>query len=243
MFGALEVKIISRLAGQHSEWKPLHSAVLGCLLAHRNRQGQSWPEQKTIAAFCAVSIRTIGRVLTELSDWGAIQQRQLRALSSQQLGPAQYVFLFTLPQSVEEKMAPSDKSTRAVGQIQAEPSDKIEGAIRKKHQDLKPERAEAGTSPPPFVNPSNRWPTKAERRRDANLAVNARVKEKFRERFAQQDFDERDWRKLQEVIDRMRQASIGSADETDRVAFFKLACERSGISTRRGNELYERMLA
>lgn len=216
MLGALEVKIVRHVAAQRPGWKPLHTAVLSCLLAHRNRQGQAWPMQELIAGFCRVSERTARRALTQLLDWGVIKPGQLRAVSSQKFGPVQYLFLFTLPQVVEENAGPSANLDRAVGQNHPEPSAKIECAIRKKPKDLKPERAEGDPSPK-FERSTNR------------------------SRPSQQDFDERDWRRLNREIDTMREAGVGSADESDPVALFRQACARAGISTQRAADLQRKM--
>ena len=101
MLGALEVKAISRLAAKHGrQWKPLHTAVMGCLLAHRNRRsGYCWPRRKDIAGYCNISERTVNRIVAQLAGWGVIERQQPRAVTTRAYGPAQYAFLFELPQS------------------------------------------------------------------------------------------------------------------------------------------------
>src|SRR6202034_3067995 len=112
MLGALEVKAIARLAREHrDEWKPLHTAVMGCLLAHRNRRsGRCFPERRLIAAHCNVSESTIDRAIAQLVTWRAIERQQPRAVSSQQFRESQYSFLFELPQTVENSCGWEDKS-------------------------------------------------------------------------------------------------------------------------------------
>jgi hypothetical protein len=210
MLGALEVKIVARLARQHApEWKALHTAVMYYLLAHRRLSAdRCWPEQSTIAASCNVTVRTVGRVVARFRDWGLLHSGQIRAVASGKVGPAQYVFHFNLPQSVEEKGGPSDKKCLTVRQ--------------------------------------NRTRNKEEARRSKAKRTGAEER-RPPQNYTQQDFDERDWRKLQREIDLMREAGVGSAEAADaeshQVALFRIACERAGISTRRGKELYRRMLA
>jgi hypothetical protein len=145
VLGHLEVKAISRLAAQRGpEWKPIHTAVMGCLLAHRNRRtGSCFPERRLLAAHCNVKERTIDRVLAQLTEWGAIERHQLRTVSSQKFREAQYTFLFELPSIGENPSESGDKncankpsratnSGGAVRQKQAEPCDKNGGLIRKK---------------------------------------------------------------------------------------------------------------
>src|SRR2546423_14306767 len=95
--GALEVKAVSRTARRlGAAWKPLHAAVLSCLLAHRNRRGLSWPPQSVTAEFANVDPRTIARATDDLIAWGLIAKERPRALSSGQLRNNQYTFLFPL---------------------------------------------------------------------------------------------------------------------------------------------------
>jgi hypothetical protein len=112
MLGALEVKAIRRLVLEYgSQWRPVHAAVMACLLAHRNRRsGNCWPHRKDVAEYCNVSLSTVDRALARLTAWGAIERMQPRAVSSQQFRPAQYTFLFPLPQSVQKACESEDKT-------------------------------------------------------------------------------------------------------------------------------------
>ena len=313
------MKAIARVAAQHSsEWKPIHAAVMGCLVAHRNRRTeQCSPRRKDIAAHCGVSERTIDRVIAQLEEWGAIRRHQLKALSSREFRPAQYTFLFSLPQAdsaqhVEDpggktvdQEEPCDKFGGAVRQNEGGPCDKNDTAIRKEAFKIlsSKEQSEKGV-PSKFSHSKLQPPTpdcpdchgngwkmiesgKAAERcectrlapegfgfyvagrgatvddlremglteeeakaqvahhRELEAAKNELIESHSQPQpsYTQQDFDERDWRKLQKEIDSMREASIGSAEQTQPVAFFRRACERAGISTRRGHELYAKMLA
>ena len=224
MLGALEVKAISRLAGQHgSEWKPLHTAVLGCLLAHRNRRtGSCFPERRLLAAHCNVTERTIDRTLDQLRAWGAIERQQPRALASQQFREAQYTFLFELPAVEKTCEYPPSRATNsgiAVRQIQAEPCDKIGVPIRKEEKDLeaKDQKGKA-TAPPTRKFHSDACPE-----------------------YTQQDFDERDWRVLNREIALIRESTVGNGSNGE--DNFSRACQRAGISVRRGYELWKKMMA
>jgi hypothetical protein len=174
MLGALEVKAIARVAAQHrSEWKPIHAAVMGCLIAHRNRRTeQCSPHRKDIAAHCGVSERTVDRIVDQLKEWGAIERQQLRALSSQRFRTAQYTFLFNLPEppaveeptgkivdGSEEKTGPCDKINRAVRQNQGEPCDiQVSHGNKEEAKDLKLiEQSEKGNreNPPFCVKPED----------------------------------------------------------------------------------------
>ena len=112
MQGALEVKAISRLATQRgAEWKPLHTAVMGCLLAHRNRgTGHCWPDRRTIAKYCNVSERTVDRTLSQLVAWGAIEKQQPKAMAGGHFRPRQFTFLFSLPVGQSCVSRPRDKA-------------------------------------------------------------------------------------------------------------------------------------
>jgi hypothetical protein len=272
MLGALEVKAISRFAAQHrAEWKPVHTAVLQGLLAHRNRRtGRCFPERRVLAANCNVSERTIDRILDQLTAWGAIERQQPRAVSSQQFREAQYTFLFELPQSAENAVDSQGKSCAdqpsrasnsggAVRQNSAEPCVRIEGAVRqnrgpnkeegKDHEVKDPTQRERGEAPPP-PQPQNEndeifqvvASPELQKMHDEFWAE--MDEEESKPRYTQQDFDERDWRKLNHQISMMREASVGnpggggSGEER-----FKQACQRAGISPRRGYELWERMMA
>lgn len=194
MLGALEVKIVARLARQFAEWRPAHTAVMYCLLAHRSlRADKCWPEQDTIAKSCAMSGRAVRRVIADFRDWGVLGTEQIKAVSSRKFGPAQYVFHFNLPHSVDESGGPTAKT---VGQ--------------------------------------NRTGNKEEAKR-------SKASNKGAPQFSQTDFDERDWRLLQRQMNNLSEACVGSSTEDG--TGFRKACERAGISTRRGKELYKKMLA
>lgn len=151
------------------EWKPLHTAVMGCLLAHHNRHtGHCWPERRLLAAHCNVSERTIDRALAQLTAWGAIERQQPKGVSSQQYRPTQYVFLFTLPQFVNSLVdsavnpgvtgdEPCDKFAGAVRQNGQEPCDKIEGPIRKEGKVLNQEKVHKGKSITPDGALMSQW--------------------------------------------------------------------------------------
>lgn len=172
MLGALEVKAITRFAKQHgSDWKPVHTAVLQGLLAHRNRRtGRCFPERRLLAANCNVSESTIDRTIAQLTAWGAIERQQPRALSSQQFREAQYTFLFELPQTAENpcelpRKNCADQTSRAsnfggaVRQNPGEPRVTNSGAVRQNRgpnkeevKDLEvkdPLQSEKGEAPPP----------------------------------------------------------------------------------------------
>lgn len=95
MFGAQEVKSVSRFARENSaKWKPIHSAIVGCLMAHTNKQsGLCCPSRKLIAEHCNVSERTVDRAISQLREWGAIKTVRLK-LQEKVYGPAQYTLLF-----------------------------------------------------------------------------------------------------------------------------------------------------
>ena len=126
MLGALEVKAITRLARKYgADWKPLHTAVLGCLLAHRNRRtGHCWPRRKDIAAYSNISERTVNRIMAQLTAWGAIERAAAEDCCRSHVRPAQYTFLFELPQSVEKPCELEEKSC----ENQPEPWAKNEGS-------------------------------------------------------------------------------------------------------------------
>jgi hypothetical protein len=277
MLGALEVKAISRLVREHrAEWKPLHTAVMNCLLAHRNRRsGSCFPERKLMAAHANVSERTVDRALAQLVAWGAIEREQPRAVSGQQFRQVQYSFLFELPQAAdivcesEEKSCAKQpgratKSGGAVRQNRGEPCDKIDGAIRKEGKDLMQGKGGSNTTPPRNFSQDSRQGcdvklNKAEQRKLHNLEVNARVKQKFRERWAkgpgyqtsattdkpgasQKDFDERDLRKMAQawntVLHRNPEGKTRVSGMTQRQVF-EAVCELAGVTVTRGIELDE----
>jgi hypothetical protein len=95
VFGAQEVKSVSRFARENSaKWKPIHSAIVGCLMAHTNKQsGLCCPSRKLIAEHCNVSERTVDRAISQLREWGAIKTVRLK-LQEKVYGPAQYTLLF-----------------------------------------------------------------------------------------------------------------------------------------------------
>jgi len=153
MLGALEVKVIARLAAQHgSAWKPLHTAVMSCLLAHRNRRtGNCWPERKAIASYCGRSVRTVDRAVDQLVAWGAIKRQQPRAVSSQRFREAQYVFLFELPSATSSR---ATKSAGAVRQNQPEPCDKIGGGNKEEGKGLEQAKDPKGKNTAPDEIPA-----------------------------------------------------------------------------------------
>lgn len=95
MFGAREVKSVSRFAREHAgEWKPIHSSLIACLQAHRNPQsGRCCPSRRLMAEYCNVSERTIDRAIAQLRSWGAIRSAQLRAVG-RPYAMVQYTLLF-----------------------------------------------------------------------------------------------------------------------------------------------------
>jgi len=60
-------------------------------------------------------------------------------------------------------------------------------------------------------------------------------------RYTQADFDARDWRKLNQELNLLREASVGSGGADDWRSRFALACQRAGISVRRGEDLFRTM--
>jgi hypothetical protein len=226
MLGALEVKAISRLAAKMgAEWKPLHSSILGCLLAHRNRHsGNCWPKRRLIAAHSNVSERTVDRAIEQLVRWGALARQQPRA-AGQQFLEAQYSFLFEIPTAVENRCefevkscanhpAPCDKITVGRAPNSAAPCDKIEGVIRKEGKDLEGKDRKGQT--PPLQNGAG---------------------------YSKADFDARDLRKMAEAT---KFWCDGNPDGRSRASgatqrrIFELICERAGITIERGLELEAR---
>jgi hypothetical protein len=62
--------------------------------------------------------------------------------------------------------------------------------------------------------------------------------------YTQRDFDERDWRKLNQEINMLRESNLGlSGTGGGGEERFKVACQRAGISVRRGYEIWEKMMA
>jgi hypothetical protein len=223
MLGAVEVKVISRLAAQHGrEWKPVHTSVMDCLLAHRNRRtGDCRPHRRTIAAHCNVSERTIDRALEQLVAWGAIDRLQPKAVASRQFRAAQYVFLFEIPQPVENLCESEDKSCAN----QPEPCAKIEGG-----------RATKSTG----AVRQNRGANKEEAK-DLEGKDQKRGSPRLSE-FSQKDFDERDLRKMAEawryLAERVSPERTRGSGMTPR-EMFEVACELAGITIARGIELEE----
>ena len=112
MFGALELKAVNRFAAQHPEWRPIHTAVIGCLLAHRHPHSkQCTPSRRLVAESCGTSERTVDRAIAQLKSWGAIKTSQLK-LFGNSWGPAQYTFLFELPPTATA-MANADRHSRS----------------------------------------------------------------------------------------------------------------------------------
>jgi hypothetical protein len=283
MLGALEVKAITRFAAQHpAEWKPLHTAVLQGLLAHRNRRtGRCFPERRLLAAHCNVSERTIDRTLDQLTAWGAIERQQPRAVTSQQFREVQYVFLFELPQAAEnacdsqekscaDQPGRATKSRRAVRQNHAEPCDKNGRAVRQNRGANKEEgkdlegkdqiQRERGSDRPPRSEPSlnqtlrgtddGRTQSRCQtcgaqlwRRLDGKGLICYQCPNVTKPQYEQRDFDERDWRKLNHEIAMLQEASVGNWSKDSGEERFKVACQRAGISPRRGYELWGKMMA
>jgi hypothetical protein len=119
------VKRLTRLATERGrEWKGIHTSVLSCLLAHRNRTtGHCWPARGVIAGYCRVSERTVDRVIAKLVEWGAIEKQQPRLAADGQFRPLQYAFLFELPDA--KRGSPCDKNGRRR-------ATKTAGAVRQK---------------------------------------------------------------------------------------------------------------
>jgi hypothetical protein len=239
MLGALEVKAITRLARERgAEWKPIHTAVMGCLLAHHNRRsGHCWPRRKDIAEHCNVCERTIDRAIARLTAWGAIERMQPKAASSQQFRPAQYVFRFVLPpgnpQDVQKPCELVDKNCAYL----PEPCDKnggsratkTGGAVRhlgvarnkevrerSKGKDLR-ERAQSENPPSQFQN--------------SQISQSR-----------QKDFLERDLRKMAEAWKYLTTRDAGGACRASGLSnrqMFEAVCDLAGITIERGLELEE----
>ena len=118
MLGALEVKRVTRVATERGPaWKSIHTAVLSCLLAHRNHKtGHCWPARAVIARFCRSSERTVDRAIAKLIEWGAIERQQPRALAGGTFAPVQYAFLFELPPCDKNASSRATKTQLAVRQ-------------------------------------------------------------------------------------------------------------------------------
>lgn len=151
MQGALEVKAISRLATQRgAEWKPLHTAVMGCLLAHRNRgTGHCWPDRRTIAKYCNVSERTVDRTLSQLVAWGAIEKQQPKAMAGGHFRPRQFTFLFSLPVGQSCVSRPRDKAVSHGRETKSGSTVRQNGMRNKEEEkDLKQEKDQRPKAPP-----------------------------------------------------------------------------------------------
>jgi len=74
MLGALEAKQIQQLSAEHRGWRPIHSAVIAFLLAHRSgRTGLSSPSRTRLAEEVKCSLRTVTRALSDLKKWGIVE--------------------------------------------------------------------------------------------------------------------------------------------------------------------------
>jgi hypothetical protein len=239
MLGAIEVKAISKIAARHGAWKPVHSAVLGCLLAHRNRRSSlCCPSRQTIAAFAGVSERTVDRVLSQLRGWQAISAETGRSLNQQTYAATQYSFLFELPAEnspaenpvIENEVVrnfaqePCAKIDESRAPKSGEPCAKIGVAVRQnegcnKEEGKVPSKnlREGLSEPPPIKSKFNQW-----------------------------DFDERDTRKLHAALESLHRATEGmwivDADPPpegaiSRMQIFAEGCRRAGITVQRGLEL------
>lgn len=259
MFGALEAKTVTALVAQHrATWKPAHTAILDCLLAYRNpKSGLCCPDQQTIASHLNVCRRTVLRHLAELELWGVLRTKRKPRVANQ------YAILFALPAVPGEQLdlfAPAPAATVATSETKV-PARETKMPI--------PETIAANTARRrPVYDASTYHECKAtlemfrrhdlaapERRRQLlQLGYPAELVE-YLDRdpaleraagacnYRQADFDARDWRKLQREVALMREATIGGRERVDPDTFFRMACERAGISEARGEQLYGRMVA
>ena len=145
------MKAIARFAAHRGkDWKPRHAAVLGCLLAHRNRRTNLCrPGNPVIAAHCGISERTVERVIDELEEWGAFTKEKLRAVSSGRFGPLQYTFLFSLPHDTQVSGGPHDKKPGHHTTKNEVTMRQNQGCNKEEAKDLKPESSGASNNPAP----------------------------------------------------------------------------------------------
>lgn len=100
------------------KWTPVHAAILGYQLAHSNRGQACYPDQKDLAEFCGVSVRTVQRYLDQLVGWGLIKTEPRRSLSRQTYRASQCTFLFALP-DVSRLRSDSRKEARPTDAVPA----------------------------------------------------------------------------------------------------------------------------
>jgi hypothetical protein len=105
MLGALEVKRIAKIAARHGkEWKTIHTAVLDCIYAHRNRRTKNcWPSRSLIAKHCRKSERQIDRVIKQLREWGALEHQRPRKVSNGRFGGRQFTISFEDPRDISPR--------------------------------------------------------------------------------------------------------------------------------------------
>lgn len=75
MLGAMEAKVVTRMAADHfGEWRPVHAAVIDFLFSHFNSDSrQCNPSKNTIAGHCGCSVKTVDRVVKQLNIWGYLR--------------------------------------------------------------------------------------------------------------------------------------------------------------------------
>lgn len=236
MFGAMEVKSVSRFVREHaSEWRPIHSALVGCLLAHRNNRSQRCcPSRASLAKHVNVSERTVDRAMAQLRAWGAIEMTQPRLLSGQ-MGPRQYTLALAFeppPQDIAVSLPPRDISPqdRAV----SAPRDKAVSATGRQKPGDKAVTAEAKAF---------------EFEAEFEAKGGSRGHPPKPNRASQSDFDERDLRKLTaelatlyrqlegaRIVDSQHEREREGAAHSHEEIFYR-ACARAGIPVARGLEL------
>ena len=269
MLGALEAKTVTALVEHHRDkWKPLHSAILDFLLAHRNsKSGQCCPGQETIARHCNVCKRTVQRYLEDLEAWGILIAHQVSSRAAFLLN--QYEIRFALP-TIPTEPAKQLELFASVASAPDAPDApdatkaKAPAKVKTPERDISRPTPTPGRRRPVFDSGTfDRCKGELEalrrdaiesperRRRLLRLGFPAELVE-YLDRdpeleragpvFGQGDFDARDWRKLQRELSNMREASIGARGRADPETFFRVACERAGISVIRGEQLYGRMV-
>lgn len=238
MFGAREVKSVSRFVQEHARaWRPIHSAILGCLLAHRNHQSQRCdPSRALLAQHCNVSERTIDRAVAQLRAWGAIATSQPRMVG-RNFARTQYTLLFE-----QAEGAPCDKA------VSLSARDNGDASVRQKpgvacDSSVRQTACDKAVSTEAFESRSS-----IEAQEEGKGEATAPHK-KPNSNFSQTDFDERDMRKLTEEL-----AAIYRSLEGARIAdseyereeegaahshegIFHQACARARIPVARAMEL------
>jgi DNA-binding transcriptional MocR family regulator len=199
---------------------------MACLLAHHNRRTRHcWPHRRDIAAYCGVSERTVNRVMAKLTAWGAIERQQPRAVSSQQFRPAQYTFLFPLPQPEQKSCESEEKNC----ENQPEPWAKNGGSRGPK----------MGVAVGHSCDPRNK--ERRERSKGKDLRERAQSQNPP-PRFSQPDFNERDLRKWsnawREVFKHNAEGRTMCSGMSVREVF-ETACTMAGVTIERGLELDE----